>query len=141
MRIKTLAYIAIGLHFARKILHKTACFTPVIIDYKEGATHWVNVKLRTWDGKEKTYERIMSIPPGKLTKDEMKKILNRLNFGGWKEIFRAWETVVLSASFSISNSFPATRNAAGKDYIIFRVTYGLGTFNRLRNAFLLPAGD
>ncbi len=141
MRIKTLAYIAIGLHFARKILHKTACFTPVIIDYKEGATHWVSVKLRTWEEKEKTYECIMSIPPGKLTKDEMKKILNRLNFGGWKEIFPDWDKVIVSASFSISNSLPATRNAAGKDYLIFRMTYGIGVFGRLRNAFRLHLGD
>ena len=148
MTIRNAAYLAIFLHFARKILSKIS-ITPapkrddfVFSPYE---TNQVDVIIHEYDRYRKgleplTYTGILQIkgmPSNEIdgTGDTLRDNLAKLNAGEWREALGMHADYIKDAHFRIRQS-ELPYGQKGKDFTIFKIKYGLATYTRIRSALL-----
>lgn len=140
-------YVALCLHFIRKMLQKLAVSPSVrngLFHYTPGSPHIVNVTIREYDSVRKAehtcrYTGILPISRYKSGNERefMKKLrnnLDRLNDTGWKQVFEY--NNIDSAKFSIRPTGNDHEKGRAGDFIVFRAKYGLRVYSKLRIALL-----
>lgn len=148
MSIRNAAYLAIFLHFARRIFSKIS-ISPALqrgdFMYVPYETHQVDVTIQEDDRYKKqlkplTYTGILQIkgmPSNEIdgTVDTLRDNLAKLNAGEWREALRMYADYIEEAHFRIRKS-ELPYGQKGKDFVIFRTKYGLATYSRIRSALL-----
>ena len=147
MPIRNAAYLAIFLHFARKIMRKiavTRTSKPWDFMFFRHAVNQVDVTITEYDREHRcepvTYAGIIKIR--ELPPDEADGIiaalranLERLNSGEWRKAFRLHRDRVADAHFRISSAEPPY-DQMGPDFLKFRIKYGIVTYSGIRNILL-----
>lgn len=148
MSIRNAAYLAIFLHFARRIISKISIFPEVKrgdFVFFNNETHQVDVTIQEFDryGKQLkplTYTGILQIkgmPSNEIdgTRDILRDNLAKVNAGEWREALKLHTDYITDAHFRIRKS-ELPYGQKGKDFVIFKAKYGLATYSRIRSALL-----
>lgn len=149
MSIRNAAYLAIFLHFARKILSRIS-ITPAPkrgdFAFSPYETNQVDITIREYADRHRkqiktlTYTGILQIkgmPSNEIdgTGDTLRDNLAKLNAGEWREALGMHADYIKDAHFRIRRSeFPYGQK--GLDFVNFRAKYGLATYSRIRSALL-----
>lgn len=144
MSIRNAAYLAIFLHFARRIVSKIS-ISPALergdFMFFHNETHQVDVTIQFRKRLEPlTYTGILQIkgmPSNEIdgTVDTLRDNLAKLNAGEWREALGMYADYIEEAHFRIRKS-ELPYGQKGKDFIIFKTKYGLATYSRIRSALL-----
>ena len=144
MSIRNAAYLAIFLHFARKIFSKISA-SPVLTRgdfvFAPYETNQVDVTIQVRKRLEPlTYNGILQIkgmPSNEIdgTVDTLRDNLAKLNAGEWREALGMYADYIEEAHFRIRKS-ELPYGQKGKDFITFKTKYGLATYSRIRSTLL-----
>ena len=149
MSIRNAAYLAIFLHFARKILSRIS-ITPapkrddfVFSPYE---TNQVDITIREYVDRQRkqlktlTYTGILQIkgmPSNEIdgTGDTLRDNLAKMNAGEWREALGMHTDYITDAHFRIRKS-DLPYGQKGLDFVSFKAKYGLATYSRIRSVLL-----
>lgn len=149
MSIRNAAYLAIFLHFARRIFRKIS-ITPapkrgdfVFSPYE---TNQVDITIQEYADRHRkqietlTYTGILQIkgmPSNEIdgTGDTLRDNLAKMNAGEWREALRMHTDYITDAHFRIRKS-ELPYGQKGLDFVTFKAKYGLATYSRIRSALL-----
>lgn len=148
MSIRNAAYLAIFLHFARRIVSKIS-ISPALkrgdFMYFPNETHQVDVTIHEYDrhGKQLkplTYTGILQIkgmPSNEIdgTRDTLRDNLAKMNAVEWREALWLHTDYIKDAHFRIRKS-DLPYGQKGRDFITFKTKYGISTYSRIRSALL-----
>lgn len=149
MSIRNAAYLAIFLHFARKIFSKIS-ISPALkrgdFMFFHNETHQVDVTIQEYVDRQRkqlktlTYTGILQIkgmPSNEIdgTRDTLRDNLAKMNSGEWREALGMHTDYITDAHFRIRKS-ELPYGQKGKDFVIFKAKYGLATYSRIRSSLL-----
>lgn len=148
MSIRNAAYLAIFLHFARRIFSKIS-ISPALqrgdFVYVPYETHQVDVTIQEDDRYKKqlkplTYTGILQIkgmPSNEIdgTRDTLRDNLAKMNAGEWRKALWLHTDYIKDAHFRIRPS-ELPYGQKGQDFVTFKAKYGLATYSRIRSALL-----
>ena len=147
MSIRNATYLAIFLHFARRIVSKIS-ISPALkrgdFVFFHNEPHQVDVTIQEYDrdGKLKTltYTGILQIkdmPSNEIdgTRDTLRDNLAKMNAGEWREALKMHTDYIKDAHFRIRMS-ELPYGQKGQDFISFKTKYGLATYSRIRSVLL-----
>ncbi len=148
MSIRNAAYLAIFLHFARRIVSKIS-ISPALkrgdFVFFPNETHQVDVTIHECDSygkqlKPLTYTGILQIkgmPSNEIdgTRDTLRDNLAKMNAGGWREALWLHTDYIKDAHFRIRKS-DLPYGQKGRDFVTFKAKYGIATYSRIRSALL-----
>ena len=147
MSIRNAAYLAIFLHFARRIISKISISpAPTRGDFMffPNETHQVDVAIQEYDRRKRLYTltytgilQIKDMPSNVIdgTRDTLRDNLAKMNAGGWREALGMHTDYIKDAHFRIRKS-ELPYGQKGQDFIMFKTKYGLATYSRIRSTLL-----
>lgn len=149
MSIRNAAYLAIFLHFARKIFSKISISPALKLGdfiFFPNETHQVDITIREYVDRHRkqlktlTYTGILQIkgmPSNEIdgTRDTLRDNLAKMNAGEWREALGMHTDYITDAHFRIRKS-ELPYGQKGKDFVIFKAKYGLATYSRIRSTLL-----
>lgn len=147
MSIRNAAYLAIFLHFARRIISKISISpAPTKGDFVflPNETHQVDVTIQEYDRRKRLYTltytgilQIKDMPSNEIdgTRDTLRDNLAKMNAGEWREALGMHTDYIKDAHFRIRKS-ELPYGQKGQDFIMFKTKYGLATYSRIRSALL-----
>ncbi|MBR2305731.1 MAG: hypothetical protein IKA48_00720 [Fibrobacter sp.] len=148
MSIRNAAYLAIFLHFARRIVSKISIFPALKrgdFTYSPNETHQVDVTIHETDSygkqlKPLTYTGILQIkgmPSNEIdgTRDTLRDNLVKMNAGVWREAFWMHTDYITDVHFRIRPS-ELPYGQKGREFVTFKAKYGIATYSRIRSALL-----
>lgn len=147
MSIRNAAYLAIFLHFARRIVRKISISpAPTQGDFMffPNETHQVDVAIQEYDRRKRLYTitytgilQIKGMPSNVIdgTRDTLRDNLAKMNAGEWREALGMHTDYIKDAHFRIRKS-ELPYGQKGQDFIMFKTKYGLATYSRIRSTLL-----